>query len=298
MEKNWKHHGFTLVELLIVMALTGILAAAIFGVMRTTMRTAGASEENMELQQNLRVAMDQVSREIRMAGFLTRRDQSAVVVAEPDRLRLRVSTTTGRVARIVEEITITGANNTEPFRVANTGMVDLLANSEKVRVVRPPAFSQPFGGLLRITSTNRTNRTIRLGDFPTLSEPVTIIPGDLIIQSTDTGPFPNTIQFCLGPAPGCGPTSTTCPPGQLCLMRVIGQGEDLTATGIASVLAAGVAADGLRFGFLLNDGRELSTLAGGDLFNVEAIRLTVAGGKPMDPQSRRELSSVTRLRNR
>ena len=60
--------GFTLIEILIAMAITGIIAAAIFTAYQSQ-QTSYITQENVAaMQQNLRAGLDIMIREIRMAG--------------------------------------------------------------------------------------------------------------------------------------------------------------------------------------------------------------------------------------
>lgn len=64
-----KEHGFTLIEILIAMAITGIISAAIFSSFQSQQNTYIIQENVAEMQQNLRAGMDMMVREIRMAGY-------------------------------------------------------------------------------------------------------------------------------------------------------------------------------------------------------------------------------------
>jgi type IV pilus assembly protein PilW len=61
--------GFTLVELLIAMAISGIVAGAIFTAFQSQQKSYLVQEQVAEMQQNLRAAMDIMVRDIRMAGY-------------------------------------------------------------------------------------------------------------------------------------------------------------------------------------------------------------------------------------
>jgi len=61
--------GFTLIELLIAMAITGIVAGAIFTAFQSQQKSYLIQDQVTEMQQNLRAAMDIMVRDIRMAGY-------------------------------------------------------------------------------------------------------------------------------------------------------------------------------------------------------------------------------------
>ncbi|MEA1867990.1 MAG: PilW family protein [Thermodesulfobacteriota bacterium] len=69
MNKSSKSNGFTLVELLIAMAITGIVSAAIFSTFLSQQKSYLIQEQVAEMQQNLRAAMNMMVRDIRMAGY-------------------------------------------------------------------------------------------------------------------------------------------------------------------------------------------------------------------------------------
>ena len=61
--------GFTLAELLISLAIAGIIATAALQIFTTTTRTTTAQTNLSEAQQNLRAAMDRLAQHTRSAGF-------------------------------------------------------------------------------------------------------------------------------------------------------------------------------------------------------------------------------------
>lgn len=64
-----KRHGLTLIELFIVLGLSSILIAAIYRTFLDQQKTYAAQEQVADMQQNVRVAISQITREIRMAGY-------------------------------------------------------------------------------------------------------------------------------------------------------------------------------------------------------------------------------------
>lgn len=61
--------GFTLLELLIAIAISGIVAAAGYGFFTNTFHFSVVHSRNIEMQRESRVAIDMISREIRSAGL-------------------------------------------------------------------------------------------------------------------------------------------------------------------------------------------------------------------------------------
>jgi prepilin-type N-terminal cleavage/methylation domain-containing protein len=61
--------GFSLIELLVAMAMSGLVAMAAYTVFSTSNWSSAVQEQVSEAQQNVRVAMDRLSADIRVAGF-------------------------------------------------------------------------------------------------------------------------------------------------------------------------------------------------------------------------------------
>jgi type IV pilus assembly protein PilW len=68
-DRQNKQQGFTLVELLVAMAMVGIVMAAVYSTYKSQQDTYVAQEQVAEMQQNLRASLYQMGRDIRMAGF-------------------------------------------------------------------------------------------------------------------------------------------------------------------------------------------------------------------------------------
>lgn len=69
--------GFTIVELFVALVLSSLVVIAIYSAYTIQQKTYTAQNQVVEMQQNLRAAMDVMTREIRMAGY----DSSATGVA-------------------------------------------------------------------------------------------------------------------------------------------------------------------------------------------------------------------------
>jgi len=68
-DRHHKQQGFTLTELLVAMAMVGIVMAAVYSTYKSQQDTYVAQEQVAEMQQNLRASLYQLGRDIRMAGF-------------------------------------------------------------------------------------------------------------------------------------------------------------------------------------------------------------------------------------
>jgi type IV pilus assembly protein PilW len=71
--------GFTLIELMVALAATSILAACIYATYITQLKSHTTRKQVVEMQQNLRAAMQLIEREVRMAGYDPRRTAGAGV---------------------------------------------------------------------------------------------------------------------------------------------------------------------------------------------------------------------------
>ena len=60
--------GLTLTELAVAMAVAGILLAAGYGIFVAQQKTYAVQDQVVQIQQNARVAMNLVARDLRMAG--------------------------------------------------------------------------------------------------------------------------------------------------------------------------------------------------------------------------------------
>lgn len=243
-----KHRGFTLIELMIVLFILSIVMMAIYSLYLTHQRSAYTQDEVVEVQQNLRIGMESMTRDIRMAGFLSSTTPVTVIsngtgtlqpLPAPDNINsdsitITTASASGKVARLKQ----TPAGNI--FYIDDPFAVDTFNTNDQVAIIRAGNKSLPAGtGPFTINATSRSAAppTITLDSAPSGE----FIAGDLIVETGGT--YPNTIQYCLGPSATCGNTVTTCPPGQLCLMRIV--------NGTADPIAQNMA--GLQFSYLMDD---------------------------------------------
>jgi type IV pilus assembly protein PilW len=81
--------GFTLIELLAVIFVSSIIMAAIYSLFISQHVAFSAQEQMSEMMQNLRVSMDQMSREIRLAGYKNSTSTfNGIATAQPTTIRI------------------------------------------------------------------------------------------------------------------------------------------------------------------------------------------------------------------
>lgn len=62
-------HGFTLIELMISVLIFAIVSIAAFSVLSASQKTATMNDQTVQIQRNVRLAMDLIARDLRMAAF-------------------------------------------------------------------------------------------------------------------------------------------------------------------------------------------------------------------------------------
>lgn len=300
--------GFTLVEILIVAGMLAVVMAAVFSLYYTNQRSAYVQEELADIQQNLRIAAENISRDVKMAGFLVPR--SILTSTSPVAL---ISNNTGTKGS--DSITIYTMSSTATFATVSTDRTGLGAfnvnlgeqvdgftagagvTGDLALIIRTQDRSQPggAGNAFRVTAANRVASTITLGlDTGSTDIAPTYSRGDMIIKVDSKTP-PSTIQYCLGPVANCGSTVTTCPKGQLCVMRVV--------NGTASVIAQNL--QDMQFRYLLDDNTEVDAPTGPPYPTIRAVRMILTGQRVTSKNlstsstgSVRQIESVIEIRNR
>jgi prepilin-type N-terminal cleavage/methylation domain-containing protein len=69
MMQDRSKRGFTLIELKVAIAAFGVMSLAGFAVLSTGQRTSVSNDQTVQIQQNVRLAMDLIARDVRMASF-------------------------------------------------------------------------------------------------------------------------------------------------------------------------------------------------------------------------------------
>ena len=81
-------HGFTLIELLIALAVGSLLMGGIYGILVQQRNVYAMHQQLLEMRQNVRMGLDVMTNDIRMAGFdPTGNAGAGIVTAEADLMR-------------------------------------------------------------------------------------------------------------------------------------------------------------------------------------------------------------------
>lgn len=336
MKRNHKlknQAGVTLIELLIVMGIFFIVMGAVYSLYSAHQRSAYTQDEVVEVQQNLRIGIDSITRDVRMAGILAPYVPNTQVKMPPVQL---AGNNTGALQPLPapdnvnsDEMTlntasasatfagITPLNNATTYIVTastinipvdSPASVDSFNVNDYVRIVRPQDRSEPklsaeallTGRVYRITGTNRNVPSLTLTIAAGYDDPtnISLNKGDMICKTASPYTNPNTIRYCLGPTAECE-SGATCPTGQLCLMRSVnGATTDVIAQNMA----------GLQFRYLMEDGTEVDTppfpAKPADYSKIRAVRVTLTGQTVTtqalsgDQAKMRQIESVIQIRNR
>jgi len=296
-----RQRGFTLVEILVVLVILGLALVAMYGVFESNRRSAYKQEDIVEVQQNLRIAMSQVGRDIMLSGFMLPAGQ-AIATAGQNSLTLQTASQRGVGVRI--DVAAPFDSPSDPstdvtIQVASAEMTDMLQAGDYVRIIRPGDFGQPVDQVLRVQGVSRATPSVTVRGFNTSG---TYRKGFMLVRVIDanadgdgnpnTNPpaHPNAVTYSLQDDPD------SADPAMLQLRRA--------ATGEAGqVVAHNVTA--LVFSYLLEDGTEVASLPAGDarLAEILAVRVTLSGSLDATRAGtsgvvNRALTNVISLRNR
>ncbi len=301
--------GFTLVEILIVMAILGVIMGVVYSVYLTHQKSAYTQEEVVDVQQNLRMAMDTISRDIRMAGMLVPATTTPIATGTGTRITINTASARNIYARINAAPAVAGGSDTVTCTVESADAVDIFdANSgNPVKLIRPVDCGQPFATTYSVTASDRTAPSLTLkrssGYF---SAGDVIKRGDMIAMSDAGAPDPNTITYTVVDS-GTVVNNVACPQNQRCLVR-IANCTDVDSTcftnGTSNIIAGYISNPGLQLSYLQdNSTTETNTPSASDLSTVRAVRVTITGQTAsvspfMGGPKTRQVTSVIKIRDR
>lgn len=297
--------GFSLLELLIVLAIFLIVIAAVYALYNTQLRTTHIEEDVIEVQQNLRVAVDILSRDVSMAGIAVSTGVNPVNAVgnntgldNSDMVTFNNASAEGVFTIVDATLSATILAGTPiVFTVGSANEAGMFSVNDAVRIVNPSEKSQPAPTVFIVSAVNTATPSLTLTPSANVGT-VKFLRGNLIakIGSSVVDPYPNTVLYCVGPAISCAPAVTKCPTGQKCLMRIV----NATPTD-DSVIATNI--EDLQFTYILDNTGLTESDVPGNLSLVRAMRIKMIGetfktaGLSTGPKSR-ELTNIVKLRNR
>lgn len=310
--------GFSLVELLVVVVIFGVVSIAVLDLYVNVVRSTTSSEEVVEVQQGMRIALEQMARDIQMSGFMVPTG-IPITVARNDLLTLTTASAYRTFARVNATATFP-AGSTTPAVVVTVGsdaMARLFREGQHVRIVSP-ATGVPLGGLppagmaFLVTGVAPTTPSLSLEPLAAPAAAISVANTDMIVRVPNPGDdatYPNSVTYLLEN----DPISTT--PNMRVLSRLwYATIPALTATNRDTadrVLATKITA--LRFEYLMDDGTVApgptaaagTAVADSRLDNIVGVRIFLTGlaeDKPWDNkvdaiQQTRELQTTVKIRN-
>lgn len=322
--------GFTLVEVLIVLALSGVILGAVYSLYITTLHTSQTQDETVEVQQNLRIAMDVVTRDLRMAGMLVDYGSGVLPIQAivnntgpngSDGITMTMASATGSYAKINADVTPAAATSvftiTPATRATQAGDGDVLQVNDVVRIVRSLQSTEPSGAAT-FTVTAVVRQVNLVGDAGYVAPTVTLANatgasmsgvefkrGDMIakVNATDaTTPLPNTVQYAVvtnAAAPATAATDPNCPVNQRCLARRLNN-ETVAGAPLWQIVAQNIT--NFQLSYLLDDNSIADAPADRSL--VKAVMVAISGETvttrllSANVPKTRQLTSVVKLRNR
>jgi prepilin-type N-terminal cleavage/methylation domain-containing protein len=266
--------GFTLIELLIVMVVMGLVITSVYSLFINSKKTATTSEEVVDVQQNLRIAIDTLAGDIRMAGFLLNVGDTAISSAPPspgidtdDDGSLDTGTVFSLQTRssVRAYARVTSADNTG-LTVAS-GSATTFSKDNLIYVIRPSSpedyygpliLGEPSGDVLPIsTDTDADDEGVE----PVVYSPSSISTGDIVVRKLAGEPDEvTTVRYWLR-------ANNTTGDNIFDLIRDDG-------TSIETATVAGNI-NNINLSYILEDGTESNAPAA--LEAIRAIRLTVTG---------------------
>lgn len=311
--KKHRAKGFTLVELIIVITVFAVVMGAVYSLYQTQQRSAYSQDEIVEVQQNLRIALDTIARDVRMAGALVPSSvnpfssYSSVSInnVNTDRIRLNTASADGVFAWIDADSTTPVTPATElAFRIDSSEAANFFtANAttgDLVRILRRRADEQTddlFSRSFRVKAANDNTATpvppnlVLKCDAGNFTGNIQVSRGDVIVKTQSEGveAYPNSIVYRVVN----GAEGTACQAGQTCLARNV---NDTTNVIIAQNIKD------LQLRFILTNNTEVDPSNPIALTNIRAVRVIVEGETKTSAllsggAKTRRLESIVKLRN-
>lgn len=291
--------AFTLVELLLVIVIMGLVITSVYSLSIDTKQRSVTTEAVIDIQQNLRVAMETLEQDIRMAGFLVPDDQTAISSAPDDIAQdtdadnspdtdnvdsdgdgtatagavfaVQTSSSQRVYARVVDEAFGSSTITLE----LEDGMFDLFDADDEIQVIRPGTRAA-LGNNWKVAGVTIANNEITISDSDYTAG--TVEAGDMVVRKlAGEGDPVAIVSYWLRPMPD-GTAGFQ-------LMRSDGAADDVVSSNITAIDLA----------YLDETGTATATLE-----DIRSIRINISTGTDANNISNaktRRLEKVVAIRN-
>jgi len=159
--------GFTIIELVIAMAILGVLTAGIFTLYNSQHRVTHIEADVVDVQQNLRMSLDSVSRDARMAGFALTNGANPLGTAGngtglggSDTITINAAGAMGVASRLDADLSATVTAGTALTFTVLAGDVSLFTAGDAIRIIHTGDRSQPAATVFTVNSVNPAGPTV------------------------------------------------------------------------------------------------------------------------------------------
>lgn len=269
--------GMSLVEILVVMVIMGLVTTAVMTLYIDTQSQSTTSEEVADLQQNVRIALNEMVMDLRMAGLLIPSDTTAIANAPAapatgDRLIFRTAAASRRVGRIGDTpgySVSTSTTSSTAITMANAAMARSFSAGDRVRIFVPADAGQRVDEIFEVESVAGSAVTIKQ-----VSAAATYFSGEAMVHVDPASPVPRQVAYFVENNQ---------------LRRAVDGGTPL-------VIADGITA--LQLTYLLEDGTSLATVPADQLDEITTIRIALVGQTDTPGGGKtRDLSTEVKIRN-
>lgn len=303
-QKYQSSAGFTLIEILVVVAIFGIVMSAIYTNYISSIKTQSSQEQVLELQQNLRIGLQNIEHDLRRTNFLVNNDNpdygvAPFSVANNTTLTMRTFAAKLSVAKVGNDITI--ASDPDWITIDRGSDFD---NPSYVRIIRP---ANPGAIIDDKIFTVTSDKDLKESDISTdvngdgdqndyvlelndMSNGLKLRGGDMVLPyhdaNTDGDNDPNT-----------GVTLAVLRAPQAVNYSVSANGElirDDGTTASGDVVAENVSQ--LQFNYYMEDGSVVAATT--DYDGINAVEVILRGDvRTIEGDKARGLKTLVRIRN-
>ncbi len=308
----YKNRGFTLVEILVVLAIFGVVVGAVYSLYVTSLKGSSKHDESQDVQQNLRLAMDSVTRDLQGMGLLV---PSGTDPIAPSALNNYSTSLSINMVSSMSKMATIRRNNIQSAEFLNfstsvepPSSIDGFQVNDTVTLYRPSTYKYttlingvgPYYIVKKISRGDMSKyppiypvMALEIGSADPLPSTFFVQPGDIITGTSATNNVANNVTYSIV----TNADNSNCPIGQRCLARSFNNVPLNQSQIIAGKLTS------ISFSYLYDTGNhDNNPYSYSDkVSSVRAIRVTITGitnstnwGNPKTMQ----MTTVVMLRNR